>query len=134
MNKLFGVALALAALVMGGLLFGWKGVILALSVIVFWLLMQFSRLLRVMKMAGSAPVGHVDSAVMLNSKLRAGLKLVDLIPLTHSLGEKIASAPETYRWTDPGGVSVELVMQDGLLARWTLIRPADEAAVESPAA
>jgi len=132
MNKLFGVALALAALVLGGLLFDWKGVILALSVIVFWLLMQFSRLLRVMKMAGSAPVGHVDSAVMLNSKLRAGLKLVDLIPLTHSLGEKIAKEPETYRWTDPGGVSVELVMEAGALARWTLIRPADE--VASPAA
>jgi len=126
MNKLFGVALALAALVMGGLLFGWKGVILALSVIVFWLLMQFSRLLRVMKMAGSAPVGHVDSAVMLNSRLRAGLKLVDLIPLTRSLGEKIAKEPETYRWTDPGGVAVELVMEGGLLARWTLIRPEAE--------
>lgn len=126
MNKLFGVALALAALVMGGLLFGWKGVILALSVIVFWLLMQFSRLLRVMKMAGSAPVGHVDSAVMLNSRLRAGLKLVDLIPLTRSLGEKIAKEPETYRWTDPGGAAVELVMEGGLLARWTLIRPEAE--------
>ena len=38
--------------------------------------------------AASAPVGQVASAVMLHSKLRSGLKLMELIPLTGSLGER----------------------------------------------
>jgi len=127
MNKWIGSALALAALVSGGLLYGWKGVILALSAIVFWLLMQFTRLMRVMKAAGEAPIGHVESAVMLNAKLRAGMKLVDVIPMTRSLGQKLGTNPESYAWQDAGGVRVEVVMEGGVIARWTLIRPEDAA-------
>lgn len=123
MNQWIGGALALAALVLGGVLYGWKGVILALTAVVFWLLMQFTRLMRVMRMATSSPVGHVDSAVMLNAKLKPGMKLVDVLPLTLSLGRKTADAPETYVWTDSGGVSVEVVLEGGRVARWKLSRP-----------
>ncbi len=123
MNQWIGGALALAALVLGGVLYGWKGVILALTAVVFWLLMQFTRLMRVMRMATSSPVGHVDSAVMLNAKLKPGMKLVDVLPLTLSLGRKTADAPETYVWADQGGVSVEVVLEGGRVARWTLSRP-----------
>lgn len=126
MNPWIGGALALAALVLGGVFFGWQGVILALSGIVFWLLMQFTRLMRVMRIAQSSPVGHVDSAVMLQAKLREGLRLVDLIPLTRSLGKKLSAEPETWSWTDPGGVRVELVMDKGRLKRWQLLRPNGE--------
>jgi hypothetical protein len=125
MNQWIGGALALAALVLGGVLYGWKGVILALTAVVFWLLMQFTRLMRVMRMAGSSPVGHVDSAVMLNAKLKPGMKLVDVLPLTLSLGRKTADSPETYVWADPGGVSVEVVLEGGRVARWSLQRPAE---------
>lgn len=125
MNQWIGGALALAALVLGGVLYGWKGVILALTAVVFWLLMQFTRLMRVMRMATSSPVGHVDSAVMLNAKLKPGMKLVDVLPLTLSLGRKTAGAPETYVWTDQGGVSVEVVLEGGRVARWNLQRPAE---------
>lgn len=125
MNQWIGGALALAALVLGGVLYGWKGVILALTAVVFWLLMQFTRLMRVMRMATSSPVGHVDSAVMLNAKLKPGMKLVDVLPLTLSLGRKTADAPETYVWTDQGGVSVEVVLEGGRVARWKLQRPAE---------
>jgi hypothetical protein len=125
MNQWIGGALALAALVLGGVLYGWKGVILALTAVVFWLLMQFTRLMRVMRMATSSPVGHVDSAVMLNAKLKPGMKLVDVLPLTLSLGRKTADAPETYVWTDSGDVSVEVVLEGGRVARWELQRPAE---------
>jgi hypothetical protein len=125
MNKLTGVALTLAALFAGGVFYGWQGVILALTVIVFWLLLQFSRLMRAMKAAGESPIGRIDSAVMLNAKLRSGMKLVDVLPLTRSLGEKTSTEPETYRWTDDGGVRVELVLADGRLTNWRLIRPDD---------
>jgi len=115
----------LAALIVGGLLYGWKGVILALSAVMFWLLMQFTRLMRVMRMANSSPVGHVDSAVMLNARLRPGMKLMELIPLTRSLGRKLDGQAEAYVWTDTGGVSVEVQLQQGQVQSWQLRRPQD---------
>ncbi|WP_271007452.1 hypothetical protein [Paucibacter sp. B51] len=125
MNTWIGSALALVALVGGGLVYGWQGVILALTVVVFWLLLQFSRLMRVMRAASEAPIGRVESAVMLNAKLRAGMKLVDVLPLTRSLGQKISEQPEVYGWTDAGGVRVELHMEGGTVRSWSLLRPED---------
>lgn len=131
MNPLIGSALALAAFIAGGLLYGWKGVILALTIVVFWLLLQFSRLMRTMRAASDGPVGQVGSAVMLHAKLREGMKMLEVLPLTGSLGSKVAadaaSASETWAWTDAGAVRVELRFEGGKLARWTLVRP-DEAA------
>ncbi|MGS0754081.1 hypothetical protein ACVBEH_04645 [Roseateles sp. GG27B] len=126
MNIWIGSVLALAAMLMGGWLFSWQGVILALSGITFWLLLQFSRLMRVMKAATDAPIGHIESAVMLNAKLAAGMKMSDLIPLTRSLGKKLTDKPETYGWLDAGGVRVEVVLEGGKVARWTLLRPDDQ--------
>ena len=120
MNPWIGVGLALAALIVGGGLLGWQGVIFAVSGIVFWLLLQMSRLMRLMNRAGAAPMGSVGNAVMLNSKLHAGMKLVDLITLTGSLGLK--QSAETYIWRDPGGDEVEVVLKKGKLAEWQLIR------------
>jgi hypothetical protein len=120
MNAWIGVGLALAALILGGALLGWQGVIFATTGIIFWLLLQISRLMRVMKTAGAAPMGSVANAVMLNSKLHAGMKLVDLITLTGSLGVK--QAPETFVWRDAGGDAVEVVLKKGKLAEWRLIR------------
>ena len=120
MNPWIGVSLALAALILGGLLLGWQGAIFATTGIVFWLLLQISRLMRVMKTAGAAPLGSVGNAVMLNSKLHAGMKLVELIGLAGSLGVK--QAPETFVWRDAGGDAVEVVLRKGKLAEWRLIR------------
>ena len=120
MNPWIGVGLALAALLLGGLLLGWQGAIFATTGIVFWLLLQISRLMRVMKTAGAAPLGSVANAVMLASKLHAGMQLVDLIKLAGSLGVK--QAPETFVWRDAGGDAVEVVLKKGKLAEWRLIR------------
>ncbi len=120
MNPWVGVALALAALVLGGLLLGWQGVVFATTGIVFWLLLQMSRLMRVMKMAGAAPLGSVANAVTLHAQLHAGMKLVDLITLAGSLGVK--QAPETFAWRDGGGDTVEVVLRKGRLAEWRLVR------------
>ncbi|MBB3283654.1 hypothetical protein [Mitsuaria sp. BK037] len=123
MNRLAGILLALAAIVAGSVFFGWKGAILGLSCIVFFLLLQFSQLMRVMRTAQNAPLGHVASAVMLHSKLHAGMKLLDLIRMCGSLGVKVD--PNTYRWTDAGGDAVDVVLERSLVTRWTLIRAAD---------
>ncbi len=133
MNTWIGGALAVAALFSGGFLYGWKGVILALTVVVFWLLLQFVKLMRIMRMASEAPVGHLDSAVMLNAKLQPGMKLIDLLPLTRSLGRKLSDAPETYGWIDPGGIQVEVVMNAGKVQSWQMVRPSTFSDAETEA-
>lgn len=120
MNPWVGVGLALAGLIAGGVLLGWQGVIFAMTGVVFWLLLQMSRLMRVMKVAGAAPMGSVGNAVMLAAKLHVGMKLADLIGLAGSLGVK--QAPETFVWRDAGGDAVEVVLRKGKLAEWRLIR------------
>ena len=128
MNPKIGWALAVLAVALGYVQYGWRGVLLAVSGIVFWLLLQFTQALRAMRAASGAPIGHVASAVMLSAKLKPGLRLMDVIQLTRSLGEKLADEPETYRWTDGSGVSVTVELASGRCTRWTLARPADESA------
>ena len=125
MNPVLGIALALAAFAAGYASYGWRGLLLAASLTAFWLLLQASRLLRAMRAAAEAPIGQVGSAVMLNAKLRAGMKLSELIPLTRSLGRKLSAEPEVIEWADAGGVRVEVVLEGGQVTRWTLLRPAE---------
>jgi hypothetical protein len=124
MNPAFGWVLAALAVALGYWQWGWRGVVLALTLIVFWLLLQFSRALRVLRVAGQAPVGHVQSAAMLNARLQAGLRLPQILALTRSLGSKIADDPETFEWRDAGGDVVRVELREGRLARWTLQRGA----------
>lgn len=120
-----GWALAVAALAAGFLGYGWRGLVLALSVIVFWLLLQFSRALRVLRSAAGSPVGHVASAVTLQSKLQVGAPLSAVIGLARSLGRKVRDEPQTFAWRDAGGVEVEVEFERGRCSRWILNRPAD---------
>lgn len=122
MNPWIGIGLALAALIGGGLLLGWQGVIFAMTVIVFWLLLQMSRLMRVMKQAGAAPIGSVANAVMFHAKLHAGMKLVDLLALAGSLGRKLDGEGKRYAWEDAQGDRVELRLEKGKLVEWRLER------------
>jgi hypothetical protein len=130
MSPVVGWTLAALAVVLGWWAYGGAGVVLAISVTVFWLLLQFSRALRVMRAAAGRPVGHVDSAVMFNAKLRAGMTLMQVIVLTKSLGQKVGEGtargddPEHWRWSDPGGVAVTLTLRRGKLVSWRLDRPA----------
>jgi len=131
MNPWWGWGLALLALVLGQALYGWQGLLFALSVVVFWLLLSFSRLMRVMRQAGAAPVGQVASVVMLQSRLQRGMRLIDVLRLTGSLGER-QRAPhgvdeERWCWRDPGGAEITLVMRRGRLREWNWRRPGEEA-------
>lgn len=123
MTPIVGWGLAVLAVAVGYWSYGWKGVVLAVTVIVFWLLLQFSRALRVMRNAGQRPIGEIDSAVMLQARLKRGMTLMDVIQLTHSLGQRTGESPEAWTWTDPGGVQVVLTLQDARLVRWELVRP-----------
>jgi hypothetical protein len=132
MNPIVGWGLAGLAVVAGWIGWGVPGVALAITVITFWLLLQFSRALRVMRMAAGRPVGHVDSAVMLNARLGPGLSMMQVIPLTRSLGRRVGD-DDTWRWTDAAGDHVTLSFQRGRLARWVLERAAPNGTGGPPA-
>jgi hypothetical protein len=122
MNTSIAWGLAAAAIAAGYWGWGWPGVVLGVTVVVFWLLLQFSRALRALKNAGGAPVGHVASAVMLHSQLKSGMTLMQVITLTRSLGTKLGDAPERWSWADAGGARVEVQLEGGKLVSWQLLR------------
>ena len=122
---------------MGGLILGllvisyqrWgiKGLAVSSSGLIMWGLLHITRLMTVLKRAADRPKGHVDSAVMLNARLRPGVNLLHVMALTRSLGEPLSAQgaePEIYAWTDTGGSRVTCHFQAGRLASWELHRPA----------
>jgi hypothetical protein len=119
----------LACLVALGLAYrsyGWPGIALVGGGIVMWQLLQFTRMLQVLKRAAHRPVGHVDSAVMLNARLHRGMALLHVVALTRSLGvlESPRDAqPEQFRWTDASQSTVLCIFQHGKLHSWDLSRP-----------
>jgi hypothetical protein len=123
MNPILGWALVAVFVALAWQQYGWQGVLFALTVVVFWLLLQFSRTVRAMRLAGQAPVGHVDSAVMLNAKLRPGMTMLQVIGLTKSLGRKLDAGDDDWAWSDEGGSTVRLHFTGGKLARFELDRP-----------
>ena len=54
----------------------WAGVAVASGAVVMWILLHFTRMVTVLSRAANRPVGHVDSAVMLNAKLKKGVNLM----------------------------------------------------------
>lgn len=126
MNPIVGWGLAVLAVAASWQAYGWQGVVMAVTVVVFWLLLQFNRAMRAMKNAASAPKGQVDSAVMLNAKLKAGMTMMQVITLTRSLGERVRESPETWAWGDNSANRVTLEFAGGKLRRWELIRPDTE--------
>ncbi len=127
MKSMLTWTLVAATFVAGWFAYGWRGLALAASIVAFWLLLQFSRSLRALRKAGNAPVGSVASAVMLHSRLREGMTLVQVLALTGSLGERVEppidGAEESWRWRDAGDVSVTVHLSGGRTRSWTLQRP-----------
>jgi uncharacterized protein (DUF58 family) len=145
MSVAMGWALAVASVAAGYTAYGWPGVALAVSVVTFWLLLQFSQTLRLMRTAAQRPMGALrGSAVMLQTRLQTGQRLADVMKLTGSFGIQSetdgasngtapasASETETYLWTDDGGDAVRVVLRAGKVDSWVLLR-AREAQTAAP--
>ena len=132
MNSRLGWLLAALAWVAGWMAYGWQGVLMAATLSVFWLLLQFSRALRAMKTAADSPLGFVTSAVMFQSRLKPGLAMLQVVALTHSLGCKVGESGDVWRWADGGGSGVTLTFTDAKLTAWVLERPADVTTDHAP--
>jgi hypothetical protein len=114
--------------------YDWAGLAFAASAIVFWLLLQFNRAVRVMKNAADSPVGHVDSAVMFQAGLAHGMTMLQIVTQTKSLGRKVEGSDDDWRWSDAGGASVFLHFERGRLVRWQIERAPEPGADADPAA
>ena len=122
-NAWLGWGMAVVAVAAGYVSYGWRGVALAVTVTVFWLLLQFSRALRALRDASGRPVGQVPSAVMLHARLHAGMQMMNVVKLTRSLGRKLRDEPDTFAWRDESGAEVEVEFADGRCRTWRLTRP-----------
>ena len=112
---------------------GWAGVAVVTGGLVMWMLLHFTRMMQVLKRAANRPIGFVDSAVMLNAKLKPQATLLHVVAMTRALGELRSapdSQPEIFRWTDGGGSYVDCTFAGGKLAGHQLTRP--PAADDSP--
>ena len=124
----------IALIALGAQKYGWQGVAVVAGIIVFWMLLHFTRMMTVMKRAAGRPMGYVDSAVMLNAKLKKGVNLLHVMAMTRSIGllqtDKDAQ-PEIYRWQDNGLSHVTCTFSNGKLQSWQLYRPSAEDQISS---
>jgi len=103
--------------------YGWRGVAIGASGLVFWLLFQLSRTIGVMKTAAEQPLARVPSAVMFHAGLRPGLTMLQVVRTTKSLGRKVDGTDDDWVWADEGGASVRLHFARARLVSWQLERP-----------
>ena len=106
--------------------YGYKGVFVVVSMLVFGVLLHFSRMMQVLKRAANRPIGYVDSAVMLNAKLKPGATLLHVVAMTRALG-LLKSAkdaqPEVFEWKDNTESTVTCTFVNSKLAHHVLVRP-----------
>ena len=132
MNPYLGWTLAAVFAFAAWRAYDLAGLAFAASAIVFWLLLQFNRTVRVMKNAADSPVGYVPSAVMFNATLRKGMTMLQIVTKTESLGRKVvADSDDDWVWSDGGGNAVQIHFEAGRLARWQLERQATDSAASS---
>ena len=107
--------------------FAWWGFSLTASGILFWLLLHATRVMKTMESAAQRPMGQVDNAVMLHATLHPGQRLLEVIGLAHSLGQRTPHedpSQEAFVWQDGHGDQVWAVFAEGRLTQSSLRRAA----------
>lgn len=127
-------ALALAIAYAAWQAYSWKGLILAGLMISFWLLLHFTKLMRLLHAAAKRPMGHVRNARVLHGQLKKGMPLVEVVRRTLSLGLRHTEPdhdPEVLEWSDEAGDAVICTFLQGRLQSFEL-RPMEPAPGDSP--
>ena len=128
------VVLGLAVLLYGAFrAFGWWGFSLVSSGIVFWLLQLTTRLMNTMERAADQPVGTVNNAVMFHAQLHPGLRLLNVIGLAASLGQRLPNddtGTDIFEWRDAANDCVQCHFKEGRLLQWTLTRATEPAVAQ----
>jgi hypothetical protein len=112
-------ALALGLMFAAWRSYGGQGLLLATLMISFWVLLHFTQLLRVLRIAASRPMGQVADLTPVLRRLRVGQSLSDVMRLTRSLGLRV-NAPEdavnVLSWSDEAGHTLIATFVHGRLS------------------
>jgi hypothetical protein len=125
MNPILGWALAALLLVAAWQGYGIKGIALGVTLIVFWLILQFNRSLRVMRNAGlgaDRPRRQRGDAECEAARRHADAAGADA---DEEPGRRVDPGADVYEWADAGGSKVVVTFANGRCQRWQLERPAD---------
>lgn len=134
-QKILVPLLGIAVVVLAYRFYGWAGVAAVATGLVMWVLLHFTRMMTILRRAANRPIGYVDSAVMLNAKLKPGMTLLHVVAMTRALGKLQSEKdqqPEIFRWTDGTDSHVTCTFAGGKLAHHELFRPSAEAAPPAP--
>ena len=135
LQKFLVPATCAGLLALGYRFYGWPGALAAATVLVMWLLLHVTRLMQIFKRAADRPIGQVESAVMLNARLKTGMTLLYVVAMTRSLGQRQSdknTQPEVFRWSDNTASHVTCTFVGGRLADHTLLRPTEQALPPAP--
>jgi hypothetical protein len=114
-----------AAVLAGWWGWGWQGLVLAVTLIVFWMLLQFGRATRVLQNAARRPMGQIDSVVMMQARLEPGMQMPEVLAISGSLGLQQGGRDE-WLWSDVGGNDIVVTFRRGIVIRWAIARVDDD--------
>ncbi|MDQ5896956.1 MAG: hypothetical protein RLZZ592_441 [Pseudomonadota bacterium] len=117
-QRVMNALLAAAALAVGGLTMGWRGVLLALTVIGFWMVLQFNRATRQVVNVANRPMGMVDSVITLQSQLAHGMSMSDVLAISGSLGQRVQGTNGDWMWRDSYGNEIVVTFRRDGVHRW----------------
>lgn len=131
-NKSTGMVLAGSALLVGGYAYGWRGVVLGITLIAFWMILQFNQATRTLQQAADSPKGAIDSIVRVQAKLAHGMTMEEVLRITGSLGIPTERRDE-WLWRDSAGHEIAVTLRRGVVVRWAVARADESRFVEYPA-
>jgi hypothetical protein len=109
--------------------YGGKGLLLAVLMLSFWVLLQFTQLMRLLRTAATRPLGHVSDAPALRARLQRGMPMAHVVRLTRSLGQRIDTGTdpgpggaECFEWGDEQGHVLRAHFVHGRLDRFEMRR------------
>lgn len=98
--------------------YSWPGLALAASMLSFWVLLQFTRLMRLLRTVADRPLAQVPDARALQPKLDKGMAMGEVLRLTGCLGRRRSpedTQPETFEWSDDQGFALLATFKNGRL-------------------
>lgn len=117
-QRLLNGALAGTALFAGWGMLGWPGLVLAVTVIAFWMVLQFNRATRQMRNVADRPKGMVDSVITLQAKLGHGMTMEQVLEISQSLGQRLNDTGSEWMWRDSYGNQIIVTFRRGGVVRW----------------
>jgi hypothetical protein len=121
-QRTINAVLAASALLAGWWAFRWGGLVLAITVIAFWSILQFNRASRQLRNVADRPKGMVDSVVTLQSKLAHGMHMSDVLAISNSLGQRLNERGNDWLWRDSYGNQIVVTLRRGSVERWSATR------------